>query len=183
MQDRSYTSKSRGIRTCTLKWCPSPSHPCIQQDFPVLHFFLNPLNHFAVSEEVTTLQKVMLKGKPVRELDDSNRDRSWWRTVHLRTRSLLTQLKQFFLTPPVFSLGVFIQEWRYQISWPNCKQSAHGFPFLLWGPYRGWDVPKEKMTKFKAQLWHFQAIPNSAIVWWSLMLAEQQEASQETAQD
>lgn len=53
---------------------PFPS--LYSEGFPRTAFFLNPLKHFSMNEEVTELRKVMLKGKPVKQLDDSNLDRS-----------------------------------------------------------------------------------------------------------
>lgn len=101
-------------------------------------FFLNLSETFVVNEEVTAFQKVMLKGKPVKELNDSNLNPSRQGTGPFRIRSLLIYLKQVFLQPlQLFSQDVFIQKRRYQNTFLSREQpSVHGFPFLLRGYHR-----------------------------------------------
>lgn len=80
----------------------------------------------------------MLKGKPVKELNDSNLNPSRQGTGPFRIRSLLIYLKQVFLQPlQLFSQDVFIQKRRYQNTFLSREQpSVHGFPFLLRGYHR-----------------------------------------------
>jgi len=64
-----------------------------------------------VNEEVTVFQKVMLKGKPVKQLNDSNLNASRWGMGPFRIRSLLIHLQQVFLQPfQLFSQDVFVQK-------------------------------------------------------------------------
>lgn len=118
---------------------PSPSHSYICQDFLLL-LFLNLSETFVVNEEVTAFQKVMLKGKPVKQLNDSNLNQSRRGTGPFRIRSLLIYLKQVFLQPlQLFSQDGFIQKWRYQNSFLSREQSSvRGFPVPLRGHPRLW---------------------------------------------
>lgn len=100
------------------------------------YIFLNLSETFVVNEEVTAFQKVMLKGKPVKLLNDSNLNQRRRGTGPFRIRSLLIYLKQVFLQPfQLFSQeNVFIQKWRYQNTFLSREQSSlHGFPIPLRG--------------------------------------------------
>lgn len=109
---------------------PSSSHPYNCQDFILLPF-LNLPKTFAVNEEVTAFQEVMLKGKPVKQLNDSNLNQIRWGTGPFRIRSLLIYLKQVALhSINLFSQDVFIQKLRFQNTFLRHEESSvHGFPF------------------------------------------------------
>ena len=116
------------------KWRPLLPIPVFVR-ISYYYIFLNLSETFVVKEDVTAFQKVMLKGKPVKQLNDSNLNQSRRGTGPFRIRSLLIYLKQVFLQPlQLFSQDVFIQKWRYQNTFLSCEQSSvHGFPFPLRG--------------------------------------------------
>lgn len=64
-----------------------------------------------MNEEVTAFQEVTLKGKPEKQLSDSNLNQIRWGTGPFRIRSLLIYLKQVSLhSLKLFSQDVFIQK-------------------------------------------------------------------------
>lgn len=142
---------------------PSSSHPYNCQDF-ILLLFLNLSETFALNEEVTEFQEVMLKGKPVKQLNDSNLNQIRSGTRPFRIRSLLIYLKQVSLhSNKVFSQDVFIQKWRFQNTFLRHEQSSvHGFPFPLRRHHRlGCPHGKDDQmfSSVRVQLCHFQVSP------------------------
>lgn len=138
---------------------PSSSHPYNCQDF-ILLLFLNLSETFAVNEEVTAFQEAMLKGKPVKQLNDSNLNQIRWGTGPFRIRSLLIYLKQVsHHSIKLFSQDVFIQKWRFQSTFLRHEQSSvHGFPFPLRGHHR-LGCPQRKDDQTFSSVVHFQVSP------------------------
>lgn len=129
---------------------PSSFHPYNCQDF-ILLLFLNLSETFALNDEVTAFQEVMLKGKPVKLLNDSNLNQIRWGTGPFRIRSLSIYLKQVsHHSIKLFSQDVFIQKWRFQTTFHTNNHLFMAFPFHS-GDITGWDVPKEKMIKCSVQ--------------------------------
>lgn len=153
---------------------PSSSHPYNCQDF-ILLLFLNLSETFALNEEVTEFQEVMLKGKPVKQLNDSNLNQIRSGTCPFRIRSLLIYLKQVSLhSNKVFSQDVFIQKWRFQNTFLRHEQSwlslsTQGTSQVGMSPWKRWS----NVQFSSSSVVPFPSFTSSAAN------SDQQEASQE----
>ena len=108
----------------------------------------------------------MLKGKPVKQLNDTNLNQSWRGTVHFRIRSLLIHLNQVFLWPLQHFHGM--STFRNEGTKTLC-QAVNNF-LLMAFPFHSRDITDYGMSPRKDnQVWssaltfpHYTSVPASS---------------------